>query len=105
MNVCIDFDDTITKDPEAWLAIIDFLQKRGHTIFCITLRYPNVPLPKLPIEVYYACGQPKWEFAFEKGLHVDIWIDDWPMVIGEHPERKGLKPPQMMMREAEQRAQ
>lgn len=98
MKVAIDYDNTITTNPEAWLKVIDVLKEFGADVICISSRFPNVPIPKLPVATYYACGQPKWEFAFENGLEVDIWIDDIPSCIGDHPERRGLEPGQAKIR-------
>jgi hypothetical protein len=99
IGICIDFDDTFTTNPPVWTAIIEFLRKHGANVFCITLRFPNCPINGFPGEVYYACGQHKWEFAEQNGLRVDIWIDDWPAIIGDRSDRKGKLPPQFYMRQ------
>jgi hypothetical protein len=99
MNICIDYDDTFTTDPITWTKIIELLRASGHNVFCISLRFPNVPITGFPGEVYYACGQHKWEFAEAAGLTVDIWIDDWPAIIGDRSDRKGQLPPQYQQRQ------
>jgi hypothetical protein len=85
MRVAVDYDNTISAHPEAWFKVIEVLKSFGADVVCITSRFPNVPLPQLPIPVYYTCGQPKWEFANEKGIPVDIWVDDIPTCIGGPP--------------------
>jgi hypothetical protein len=97
--ICIDHDDTFTTDPATWTKIIELLRSAGHDVFCISLRFPNVPIHGFPGKVYYACGQHKWEFAEQNGIHVDIWIDDWPAIIGDRSDRKGQLPPQYAMRQ------
>lgn len=97
-TIALDHDGTYTTDPAAWTKCIEIWRAAGFEVICITSRFPNVPLPPLPIPVHYTCGQPKWEWAHEHGMQVDIWIDDWPSCIGEHPERRGQEPPQAAQR-------
>lgn len=98
IGICMDYDDTFTTNKVVWTSVIEFLRSQGANVFCITLRYPDCPISDFPGEVHYVSGQPKWEFAEENGIDVHIWIDDWPAVIGEHPMRKGLEPPQFKIR-------
>lgn len=97
-TICIDHDGTFSTNPEAWTRAMAVLQEAGFEVICISSRFPNVPLPPLPFPVYYACGEHKWEFAFRKGINVDIWIDDCPFQIGEHPERRDNEWPQRRQR-------
>lgn len=99
MRVAIDYDNTFTLDPTGWREIIWMMQtKLVWDVVCISSRFPNVPITDMPVPVYYACGQPKWEFAHERGLEIDIWIDDIPSCIGDHPERRGREPGQAAIR-------
>lgn len=98
INVALDHDGTYSLMPDAWKAAIEIFRTAGANVFCITSRFPNVPIHGFPGEVYYTCGQPKWEWAFENNVHVDIWVDDWPACIGEHPERRGEEPAQAKQR-------
>lgn len=98
LGICIDYDDTYTTDPVVWSQIIGLLRAAGADVFCISARFPNVPITGFPGEVYYAAGKPKWEFAEEIGKKVDIWIDDWPAVIGDRSDRKGELPVQFYIR-------
>lgn len=104
IGICVDYDETFTTNKPVWTAVINFLREQGANVFCISLRYPNCPITDFPGDVYYAAGQPKWQFAEENGIDVHIWVDDWPTWIGEDPKRRGLKPPQMIMREKAQAA-
>src|SRR5689334_18541185 len=93
-TVAIDHDGTFTTDPTTWTKIIELLKSAGFEVICITSRFPNCPLPPLPIPVHYACGEHKWSYAHRHGIKVDIWIDDVPYQIGEHPERRNSDWPQ-----------
>lgn len=99
-TVAIDHDGTYSLNPPAWNKCIDVLKAAGFDVLCITSRFPDCPLPPLPFPVHYACGESKWEFAHRKGIAVDIWIDDTPYQIGEHPERRGGDWPQRDQRRA-----
>jgi hypothetical protein len=98
LGVCVDYDDTFSTNPELWTKIIEMMREAGAHVFCISLRFPNFPIGNFPGEVYYASGQLKWEFAESLGLKVDIWIDDWPAVIGDRGDRRGDLPVQFYMR-------
>lgn len=98
MKVAIDFDNTFTANPNAWKKVIEILEASGATVICISSRFPNVPIWGIPVPIYYSCGQLKWEFAHERGIEVDIWIDDIPSCIGERPDRRGFEPGQAQMR-------
>lgn len=98
IGVCVDYDHTFTAGKEVWTRVIVTLREAGANVFCITSRFPDFPVNDFPGEVYYACGQLKWEYAHENGLAVHIWIDDHPVTIGEHPERRGQEGPQATQR-------
>lgn len=85
MRISFDYDGTFTTNPPVWTTIIDMLRANGFEVICITSRFPNVPITDMPVPVYYSCGQSKWEFAQERDLKVDIWIDDIPFCIGGPP--------------------
>ena len=98
VNIALDHDGTFSTMPEHWTRAMQVLQEGGATVFCITSRFPNVPILGFPFPVYYTCGQLKWEWAYENGIQVDIWIDDMPSCIGEHPEHRGREPGQAAQR-------
>lgn len=88
MNLSIDFDDTYTRDPILWDEFITRAQERGHTVYCITAREP---IKQFKDEVYESIGllvgkdnclftnaMAKAKYAFEKGVFIDVWIDDLP---------------------------
>lgn len=96
MRIAIDHDGTFTTNPGMWTSIIGVFRDNGFDVICITSRFPNVPIVGMPVPVYYTCGQDKWEFAAERGIEVNIWIDDIPFTIGGPPIIG--EPPQAKMR-------
>jgi len=96
--IAVDYDGTFSAMPEVWREVIELFRRAGARVFCISSRFPNFPIADFPGEVFYSCGAPKWEFAHSIGLHVDIWVDDFPSCIGDHPERRGAEPPQTALR-------
>lgn len=86
--VAVDYDDTFTSCPKTWTRVINVLREAGANVFCVTFRKPEHQITDFPGHVYYTAGRPKWEFMHEQGVHVHVWIDDWPALIGESPMRK-----------------
>jgi|SRR5699024_7799902 len=92
-----DFDNTITRDPTAFLWMMNYLRDRGHEVLVCTARYSGyefddmnfVKEQKFPI--YYTSGMGKRKFMKDQGILVDVWIDDMPDAIGYDPdyERSG----------------
>lgn len=104
----IDFDSTISADPEAFQDIIRYLVAAcGHEVRIVTWRKPHVredvdnfikgyKLDQYGVEAIFCNGE-------AKKLHyqADIWIDDHPCTIdfgltrephfGEYPEDEELK--------------
>ena len=93
MNISLDFDDTYTRDPEMWDLFVELAKHRGHTVYCVTAREP---LPAFKEEVYdtigkrigerncyFTDGSAKEKFMFDKGIWIDVWIDDSPKFINQ----------------------
>ena len=93
MNISLDFDETYTRDPEMWDLFVALAQSRGHTVYCVTAREP---LPKFKEEVYdtigkqigerncyFTDGSAKERFMFDRGILIDVWIDDSPKFINQ----------------------
>ncbi len=38
MIICIDYDDTYTRDPSLWDSFISNVKHRNHTVICVTMR-------------------------------------------------------------------
>ena len=88
MNISLDFDETYTRDPEMWDLFVALAQSRGHTVYCITAREPNKinkeevydSIGKQVGEHYclFTGGLAKAKYAYDKGIAIDVWIDDLP---------------------------
>ena len=91
MNIGLDFDDTYTRDPEAWNTFIRYFTSRGHTVYCTTYRYPEQSA-----EVYASIGEiighdrcyftgyrAKQAFMLKQNIRIDVWIDDMPELINQ----------------------
>lgn len=91
MNLALDYDDTYTRDPIFWDAVIDLAQKRGHKVYCITARHNNL---SNQAEVMGALGKligkdaclftsltAKKKYAYKMGINIDVWIDDSPYFV------------------------
>lgn len=86
--IAIDFDDTFTADAPLWAEFIFNAVLRGHSVYCVTARrdseenlediqetFATYDL-SLPI-VFCNMGSKLWTME-QRGVHVDIWIDDAP---------------------------
>ena len=88
MNLSIDFDDTYTRDPILWDQFIDLAQSRGHTVYCVTARepskinkqevYDSIGLVIGKDNCYFTSQMAKAKYMSEKGINIDVWIDDLP---------------------------
>jgi hypothetical protein len=82
--IAVDYDDTYTADPELFESFISTAKTKGHVVVIVTFRNGEVdPLPSLAHEVFYTSGTEKANYMKEVGLEVDIWVDDWPELIGK----------------------
>ena len=78
----IDYDDTITQDPELFKLIIGSIKERGHKVYIVTSRskgdYSNGLDKFVPLVdgVIFTECKAKTECA-----DIDIWIDDFPLAI------------------------
>lgn len=87
MNISLDYDDTFTKDPEAWYAAMMLLKQAGHTIYGVTMRYPaeasgmDKRYDEVCEAIFFTSRAAKQSFVAVKGIHIDVWIDDNPKWI------------------------
>jgi hypothetical protein len=89
MNIALDFDETYTLDPSVWEKIVSILKEGSHDVRIVTLRYDlktdNADIisaaDRMGIPIIWCCGKPKAEVCAEEEFWVDIWIDDFPLLI------------------------
>lgn len=88
MNIALDYDDTYTVDPELWKVFIENARKRGHKVYIVTMRMKFTADMDHLLKVFkYSelvfCGTNIKKVVCEnKGIHIDVWIDDQPVFIG-----------------------
>lgn len=96
MQIGLDYDDTYTRDPDAWNQVILILMAAGHTVWCVSARHERVMKEVRDTVGQYvgedACigtnNVSKRSFMFvEHGVYIDVWIDDNPEFIIENPLR------------------
>lgn len=86
MRIALDYDDTITRDVEAWMYFIDLFKARGHEITIVTMRSEEEAL-SIHHEILKRCKviatarHAKLKFCNELGRFFDVWIDDNPYFI------------------------
>ncbi len=84
--VSLDYDNTYTADPKGMRALIRCLQSSGHKVIIVTMRSRELDWDAefsflksdYGIETFFADGQPKRKYMEDRGIYVDIWIDDSP---------------------------
>lgn len=89
--IALDYDDTYTADPVLWANFIITAHNLGHKVICVTARrdtYENREEMNrnfthflINIPIYFCNLKSKQREMDDKGVKVDIWIDDSPFAI------------------------
>jgi hypothetical protein len=93
MIVALDFDGTFTEDPEGWSGVIALFKARGHTIYIVTMRHPEVEeaipnfIKHIVDDIFYTGRLAKRKFMESKGIKIDVWIDDNPEAVSMNAEQ------------------
>lgn len=88
--VAVDFDQVISDNNQGWLQILYLFKQIGYNVIVVTYRSPQKDpyeldfLKKAGYEVYFTNNVAKKSYLKEKGINVDIWIDDYPLSILEN---------------------
>lgn len=103
MKIAIDFDDTITLNPEAWFdAICLFRNTMKADVRIVTFRCEGLPgktnpdidkflsIFTVPLQVIYTGGYQKAHTCAELGWNPDVWIDDNPATIASYADMVGM---------------
>jgi hypothetical protein len=91
MNIAIDFDNTLTADAILWMDFLRSARNLDHNCYCVTARsdteenrseieewmYDN----DITLPVFYTSLRSKTEYMKDRGIKVDIWIDDDPKTL------------------------
>lgn len=92
LTIGLDYDGTITADPNLWSGFIKLCKARGHTVKIVTYRTRG----------QYSCDQDILDFAAENQIEyvftagrakteicpeVSVWIDDmpWTLLTSQNP--------------------
>jgi hypothetical protein len=89
MNISLDFDDTYTRDPKMWDNFINLARLFGHNVYCVTFRFPEQSEQVYDTigkvigndSCYFTSYNAKRPFMQSKGIMIDVWIDDMPILI------------------------
>lgn len=90
MIIGLDYDGTITADPDAFYHIAWALKNAGHRVFIVTMRYPSEAIV-LPMswsgcieDIVYTSREAKLPtFKTRYGFTPHVWIDDNPRAVNE----------------------
>lgn len=90
MRIGLDFDNTLTADPQLFAGFVNFAKSRGHSVVLVTARRDNhenratvqdflesAGFPE--ITAFYTGLKSKIAFMKQAGLPVDVWIEDDPL--------------------------
>lgn len=82
-----DYDNTISRDVDSFIQIMNLLRMAGHDVFVVTARRTHVhpedfhEIEKL-FKVYKTRHIAKRLYMREvEGIEVDVWVDDMPEAI------------------------
>lgn len=84
MLICIDYDDTYTRDVYMWNSIIQVMKRNGHRVICATMRFEQEgdevkkSIGQLVDEIHFTGRQAKMVYLSNINISPDIWIDDKP---------------------------
>lgn len=88
LTIAIDFDNTFTAVPEIWQKFIHQVKKAKHRIIMVTARRNTqenceiindmLDLWDCQMPIVFTELGPKIKACEDRGIKVDIWIDDDP---------------------------
>lgn len=90
--VGVDFDETISDSPIAWLKVMASLEQSGYRVVVVTWRTPQTYPEDLQFlvdrgyKIYYTSFKAKRQYMREQGVEVSIWIDDNPWAVENDAE-------------------
>lgn len=89
MTFAIDYDNTISADPTTFKALMQLLHKQYHVVYVVTYRSDigdnsdMAWLQELPevTDVIFTGLTAKHKHCANRGIDIDVWIDDNPIAI------------------------
>ena len=94
LKIALDFDDTITVDPEFWSLFIALAKKYKHEVTIVTFRNDDASdnddieyfALKNKVDIVYTNFKQK-----SACFNADIWIDDLPILIPSYEALAKMK--------------
>ncbi len=89
MNIGLDWDGTVTTDPNTWVKVVQTLNAAGFRVHIVTMRFqsevdrdPMMQRFRMFVVDIFATGrQAKEAFMEAKNIPIHIWIDDNPRSV------------------------
>lgn len=78
MRIALDYDGTYSEDPVFWDLVVILARQFKHEVRLVTMRRPDEAISLPGTEVVYTSRQAKVPYCKERGIEVDVWIDDSP---------------------------
>ncbi len=90
-SIAVDYDGTYDLEPRLWNQMIAAFRIHGHKVYLVTARYPdevdnyvlNALLYGRTDGIYYTSRKAKKQYMLDRGIEIDVWIDDKPKYILE----------------------
>ena len=95
MNIGLDFDGTVTEDPDLWMQFVKMMRAGGHSVYIVTMRYPSeinsdpeiMKFTGVVNDIIGTSRQAKQPHCEKLGITINIWIDDNPRAMNESAEQ------------------
>lgn len=87
MLLALDYDETYTRDPIFWDAVIALATQRGHSVICATMRHEHEgrdvvrDLDGKVEKIIFTGRKAKYGVVHRAGFMPSVWIDDTPSFI------------------------
>lgn len=89
MNIGLDWDGTVTTDPNTWVKVVQTLNAAEFRVHIVTMRFQSEvgrdPIMQrfrpFVVDIHATGRQAKEAFMEAKNIPIHIWIDDNPRAI------------------------
>lgn len=100
MKIALDYDGTVTEDPDSWAWFVAYFASAGHDIRIVTFRGEDEltqdmvefqqRLISYGLKIVFTGHTTKHQHCVSIGWVPDVWIDDAPSLI-DHPDKPWSK--------------
>jgi UDP-N-acetylmuramate-alanine ligase len=91
LTFALDYDGTFTAAPDIFSKFVLDCQSKGHTVICVTARRDSEETREsmnaifkhfgFKIRIEFCNLKSKFDTMQERGIKIDIWIDDSPHAL------------------------